>query len=393
VGKEVQQEVTVRLFSSVVAVFMMAFAFAIPTMANAAGETADADLRITPKTPTFFTNAFSSANYSLKSSILAAGPFPGTPTVVPMKVADISNPPSSRLTFNPKPSMPVCADDKLGPPPTSNSIPVPEMILRCPNSLIGNGTAVFALGQSNNPLANLAGEVLVFNGGRSGGLPKIKVYAYSYDTGVGIYTDAILQPNGRLLFDIPRLTADSSVRQLNLDIPGQKVVINKTVPTPQVVTLPAGQDPNYVQAKCVGDAFPWTADFTMGSRDAGGNPIGPPQFVISDTGSDACTGVAGSARIGSVQVIGRARVKRNRPAIYTVRVRNTGNIAATGVRLRVSGRGVSANVAVGSINPRATRTVRVRLRPRAVGRIRALFRATSRNAGTRAAAKIIRVVR
>jgi len=63
------------------------------------------------------------------------------------------------------------------------------------------------------------------------------------------------------------------------------------------------------------------------------------------------------------------------------------------VRLRVSGRGVSANVAVGSINPRATRTVRVRLRPRAVGRIRALFRATSRNAGTRAAAKIIRVVR
>ena len=371
---------------------MMAFAFAIPTMANAAGETADADLQITPKTPTFFTNAFSSANYSLKSSILAAGPFPGTPTVVPMKVADISNPPSSRLTFNPKPSMPVCADDKLGPPPTSNSIPVPEMIARCPNSLIGNGTAVFALGQSNNPLANLVGETLVFNGGRSGGLPKIKVYSYSYDTEVGIYTEAVLQADGHLVFNIPRLTVDSSVRTLNMDIPGQQVVIEK--PNLNLtVTLPAGQDPNYVQARCVGDAFPWTADFTMGSRDAGGLPIGPPEFIVSDSGTYPCTGVVGKAKIGSVQVSGPARVKRNRSVTYRIKVKNTGAIAATDARLRVSGRGIAFNAPVGSINPGATRTVNVRVKPRVAGRIKTTFQVRSNDAGSRKATRTVTVTK
>jgi hypothetical protein len=310
-----------------------------------------------------------------------------------MKVADIGLPPSSALTFNPKASMPVCPDDQLGPPPTTNCIPVPNMIARCPNSLIGNGTAVFGLAQSTAPLATRDGEVLIFNGGRVGGLPKIKVYAYSYDTQVGIYTEATLQPDGQLLFDIPRLTSDSSVRTLNLSIPGQQIVI----PKPNfgiTVTLPAGQDKTYAQAKCVGNAgFPWTTDFTLGSRDAGGNPIGPPEFVVSDSGTDPCTGVVGRAKIGSVQVSGPARVKRNRPATYRVRVKNTGTTTATGARLRVSGRGITFNAPVGSINAGATRTVNVRIRPRATGRIRATFKVTSTNAGSRSATKVITVRR
>jgi len=379
-----------KLFSSAIVAFMLLFAFAIPTMANAAGETADADISITPRTPTFFTNAFSAANWSVDTAILAPSPFPGTPTVVPMKVADLGFPSSSQLTFNPKPSMPVCEDDKLGPPPTTNSIPVPDMIALCPNSLIGNGTAVFGLGQSNNPLANLPGEMLVFNGGLEDGLPKIKVYAYSYDTGVGIYTFAILQPDGQLLFDIPRLTADSSVRQLNLDIPGQEIVI----PKPNLdltVTLPAGQDPNYVQAKCVGSAFPWTADFTMGSRDAGGNPIGPAEFVISDTGSDVCSGIAAAARIGSVQVSGPASAKKGRTVTYRAKIKNTGNAPATGVRLTASGRGIRAKAPVVTINAGATRTVSIKVRPTKTGKITATFKVTSSNAGSKTVRKTIRV--
>jgi len=379
-----------KLFSSAIAAFMLLFAFAIPTMANAAGETADADISITPRTPTFFTNAFSAANWSVDTAILAPSPFPATPTVVPMKAADLGFPPSSQLTFNPSPTMPVCADDQLGPPPTTNSIPVPDMIARCPNALIGNGTAVFGLGQSNNPLANLPGEMLVFNGGLEGGLPKIKVYAYSYDTNVGIYTFAILQPNGQLLFNIPRLTADSSVRQLNLDIPGQEVVINKPN-LALTVTLPAGQDPNYVQAKCVGNAFPWTADFTMGSRDAGGNPIGPPEFVISDTGSNVCSGIVSAPKFGTFTVSGPASVKKGRTVTYRAKIKNTGNAPATGVRLTASGRGIRAKAPAVTINAGATRTVSIRVRPTRTGRVTATFKATSSNAGSKTVRKSIRV--
>ena len=381
-----------KLFRAAITAFMLAFAFAIPGMASAAGETADADSSITPRTATFFTNAFSAANWSSGATISAAGPFPGTPTVTPMKVADLGFPPSSVLTFNPSPSMPICPDDQLGPPPTTNSIPVPQMILRCPNSLIGNGTAVFGLGQSNNPLANLPGEMLVFNGGLEGGLPKIKVYSYSYDTDAGIYTEAVLQADGRLVFNIPRLTVDSSVRTLNMDIPGQQVVIEKPS-LALTVTLPAGQDPNYVQAKCVGDAFPWTADFTMGSRDAGGLPIGPPEFIASDSGTYPCTGVVGKAKIGSVQVSGPARVKRNKSVTYRIKVKNTGAIAATDARLRVSGRGIAFNAPVGSINPGATRTVNVRVKPRVAGRIKTTFQVRSNDAGSRKATRTVTVTK
>jgi len=269
------------------------------------------------------------------------------------------------------------------------------MIARCPNSIIGNGTAVFALAQNNNqnsPLAKLAGETLVFNGGRSGGLPKIKVYSYSYDTGVGIYTEAILQPDGHLLFNIPVLTADSSVRRLDMDIPGQQVVMEKPS-LDQTVTLPAGQDPNYAQAKCVGNASPWTADFTLGSRDISGNPIGPPEVIVSDSGSFPCTGLVGKAKIGSVQVSGPATVKRNKFVTYRIKVKNTGVIAAADARLRVSGKGIALDAPVGSINPGATRTVNVRVRPRIAGRIKATFQVNSNNAGSRKATRTVTVAK
>jgi len=361
----------------------------LPSLAAAAGETANADVSINPRSATFYTNSFVSANWAVETTII---PAPAAPTVTPMKVASLGLPAANRMTFNPSASMPICADDQLGPPPTTNSIPVPQMLERCPNSLLGNGTAIFALGQSTNPLANLNGEILVFNGGLVAGKPQLKVYAYSYDTGVGIYTSAILEPDGQLRFDIPRLTADSSVRTMNLSIPGEEVIIEKPNQAITVI-LPAGQDPNYVQAKCSGGGFPWTADFTLGSRDVGGNPIGPPEFIVGDSGTDPCSGVLGQARISSVRVFGPARVKRNRLATYRVRVRNSGNMTAEGVRLIVAGRGLRFNARVGRINSGATRVVNVRIRPRSIGRIRASFRVVSSNAGSKTAIKMLTVVR
>lgn len=131
-------------------------ALVVPGNVLASGETAAINVSITPRSgPTFFSDNFKAANWPVETAVVPSGPFPAVPTITPMKVADFGFPPSSVMTFNPKPSMPVCPDSRLGPPPTSNSIPVPEMILRCPDSLIGNGTAVFAPGKSNNPLANL----------------------------------------------------------------------------------------------------------------------------------------------------------------------------------------------------------------------------------------------
>ena len=140
-----------RFFSPLIVLVMFALAFAVPNVANAADETAEADVSISPRGPTFFSNAFSPANWRVDTAIVPSGPFPEVPSITPMKVADLGFPPNTAMTFNPKPSMPVCPDDQLGPPPTSNSIPVPNMIARCPDSLLGNGTAVFGLAQSTSP--------------------------------------------------------------------------------------------------------------------------------------------------------------------------------------------------------------------------------------------------
>jgi hypothetical protein len=99
------------------------------------------------------------------------------------------------------------------------------------------------------------------------------------------------------------------------------------------------------------------------------------------------------ATIGSLSVTGPARVKAGKTVSYTAKIKNTGNATATGVRLIASGRGISFNAPVGSINAGVTRTVNVRVRPKTVGTIKATFRATSGNAGSKTVTKNIRVVR
>ena len=86
-------------------------------------------------------------------------------------------------------------------------------------------------------------------------------------------------------------------------------------------------------------------------------------------------------------------VRRYRAVIYRVRIRNTGNIPARGVRIRFRGRGVSANRWVGRIAPNTTRRVLVRVRFRQLGRVVVRLRVLSNNAGNRYARKVVRVRR
>ena len=97
------------------------------------------------------------------------------------------------------------------------------------------------------------------------------------------------------------------------------------------------------------------------------------------------------ARIEEVTVGGPARVKRKRKVTYTVAISNSGNAAATGVRLKVSGRGLNSKASVGVIQGGSTRTVKVKLKPKKAGKVKASFKVISENAGGKTVRKKIRV--
>ena len=88
---------------------------------------------------------------------------------------------------------------------------------------------------------------------------------------------------------------------------------------------------------------------------------------------------------------GPAKVKRAKKATYKVKISNPGNAAATGVRLKVSGRGLSFNTSVGRIQGGTTRTVKVKVKPKKPGKVKASFKVTSDNAGGKTVKKKITV--
>jgi uncharacterized membrane protein len=106
------------------------------------------------------------------------------------------------------------------------------------------------------------------------------------------------------------------------------------------------------------------------------------------TGPQGPTGVAG---FNKVSVSGPSKIKRGRKATYEVAISNSGNAAATGVRLKVSGRGLSFNTSVGKIAAGKTRTVKVRVKPKKPGKVKARFKVTLSNAGGKTTNKKITV--
>ena len=250
---------------------VLAFALALPTGASAADETLEATFSLEPQSGQLLNNGLKPANWKIDTNVTATGP-----QILPSKNVDLQFP-AGELTFNPG-NMPVCTDDKVGPPPTDLSQPVPNIVDRCPDSVIGNGTAKFALAQINSGGTLLDGVIVVFNGGLQGGRPLIKVYAYSYDTNVAVFTEAALQADGSLDFEVPQLTADSSVTSLNLAIPSEQITLTNWGPGAETVVLPKGKKANYAQAQCSSGSWPWSADFTFGTRDTNGDPTGPDSF-------------------------------------------------------------------------------------------------------------------
>jgi uncharacterized membrane protein len=54
------------------------------------------------------------------------------------------------------------------------------------------------------------------------------------------------------------------------------------------------------------------------------------------------------------------KVKKGKEATYKVKISNSGNAAATGVRIKISGRGLRFSTSVGEIQGGTTRKVRVK---------------------------------
>jgi hypothetical protein len=103
--------------------------------------------------------------------------------------------------------------------------------------------------------------------------------------------------------------------------------------------------------------------------------------------------VPAKATISKVAVSGPSKIKVRKSAAFKVKITNSGNISATGVRLRVSGRGIAANSNVGTVGAGVTRTVTVRVRPQRTGKVKGTFKVTSSNAGSKSATRTVRVVR
>ncbi len=97
------------------------------------------------------------------------------------------------------------------------------------------------------------------------------------------------------------------------------------------------------------------------------------------------------AKLSKVKVTGPAKVKRGKKATYKVKITNSGNKTATGVRLKVNGRGVSFNTSVGQIGAKKTKTVKIRLKAKKPGKVKVSFKVTSTNAGGRTVKKTITV--
>lgn len=388
-----------KFIKTAVALLTTVLGLALPAAANAAGETLDAFFSLKPQSGQFLKSGFKPANWEIGNTVQALGD-PKPAVILPSKVINLQFP-ADAMTFNPG-NMPVCGLDKVGPPPVSLSAPVETIVARCPDAVIGNGTAKFVLNRNNlNPNAVLKGQIVAFNGGLTTGTPTpgfpawpagsplLRIYAYSYDTGVAIYTEAAYV-DGNLTFNVPSLTQDSSVSELNLAIPSTQKTLTNLGPGQVTAVLPKGKKSDYVKGQCATGEWPWSATFTHGTRDTGGNPTSPDTFS-NDSGVETCTGVVGKATIGSVKVTGPSKVMRGKPVVYKVAIRNSGALAATGVRLRVGGRGIAVNSSVGQIAPGATRTVSVRAPFRSKGKIRASFRVTSNNAGSKTVNRTITV--
>jgi hypothetical protein len=97
------------------------------------------------------------------------------------------------------------------------------------------------------------------------------------------------------------------------------------------------------------------------------------------------------ATIGSVRVKGPSKIKKGRTVVFRIITTNSGGATATGVRIRVKGRGANLKRLVGKIAPHTKRSVKINLKARKSGKYKLTFKVTTANAGSETVKKKITV--
>ncbi len=101
----------------------------------------------------------------------------------------------------------------------------------------------------------------------------------------------------------------------------------------------------------------------------------------------------GKASIGKLEVGGPINAKKGEIARYQIKIANPGDLTIKGVKLKVSGKGVSEKKWIGKVPAGMTRGVGVRVKFRKAGQVKVKFRVTSNNAQPRILRKRIKVRR
>lgn len=293
-------------------------------------------------------------------------PGAGDTTLLPLMESKFTLP--KDLAFVPDPKMPVCTEVNAG----NSNFSGATAISLCPNSIVGDGTANIMLAGQVAALITDP-ELTIFNGGvDSSGGGVLAIHAYSASTNAGIFMSGAIQ-NGTLDVLIPRLTADSATSTFTLNIPGTQ-----------------GQDKGYAEATCKTGTYTSSATLTLGNRSSGG-VVSNETSLNTPAEDTTCTGLAGSAKLNKVVVSGPKKVKKGKKATYKVKITNNGTATAKGVRLKVSGKGVSFNTSAGTVAPAKTKTVNVKLKAKKKGKVKLTFKVTTTNDGGKTVKKTITV--
>lgn len=169
--------------------------------------------------------------------------------------------------------------------------------------------------------------------------------------------------------------------------------------TGQVISSPGGIDCGEActASFSTSEAVTLTATAATGSRfvgwsGAGCSGTGTCQVTMSEARAvTAELTLVPSARLGQTTVRGPRRVKRNRKVTFRVTIRNEGDASASGLRVRLKGRGVKAGRRAGSLAAGRSKVIKVPLRFRRTGRIRVTFTVISNNAGRKVVRRSVRV--
>lgn len=132
------------------------------------------------------------------------------------------------------------------------------------------------------------------------------------------------------------------------------------------------------------NAAPSSGSTFIGWSGAGCSGTVTCQVTIDEAKSVTAAFLRSKATISKLKVIGPGKARKGKKVTYRVKITNSGNLTATGVRLKVSGRGVRFKSSVGKIPAGKTRTVKARFKPKQPVKIKATFKVTSSNAGGKA---------